>query len=275
MLELTRIGESLSLPPGGLIALAVLGLILLAARRRRLAIGIFVLALAGAYALSIQPVANAIMVPLEDAYPPFDLNQAAGADAVVVLGGGSIAGAPDARLLRSFSAEHGSSSALAADAVSVSSDAAARLVFGLAVSRATALPLILAGGAPLRKAGTESEAEAGKELLVAVGADPGKIRTETASRTTWENAVNVALEYRPRRIVLVTSAYHMRRAVYSFRKQGIAVVPAPTDYQVDRGTGVTVSGFLPSASALELSATAIRERMGMLFYHLKYGPVPP
>ncbi len=305
MLEFTRIAESLVLPPGVLIALFLLGLILLAAHRKRAAVGVFALAFAATYALSMQPVADAFMVPLENAYPAFSVKDAQGADAVVVLGGGSIAGAPDAAVLSRFVAQRRSPAAngpntgpdtasstagadassgnavsadaadAGADAVSVSSDAAARLFFGLALSRATSLPMILAGGAPLRRAGTESEADAGKKLLVAVGVDPAKIRTETGSRTTWENAVNVALEYRPRKIVLVTSAYHMRRAVYSFQKQGIAVVPAPTDYEADRGPTTTFSGFLPSASALEMTATAIRERLGMLFYRLRYGPVPP
>jgi len=65
----------------------------------------------------------------------------------------------------------------------------------------------------------------------------------------------------------------MRRAVYCFQKQGIDVIPAPTNYTVNREPG-SGPDFMPTAYALQTSSTAIRERIAMLFYRLRYGAVP-
>jgi uncharacterized SAM-binding protein YcdF (DUF218 family) len=62
------------------------------------------------------------------------------------------------------------------------------------------------------------------------------------------------------KIILVTSALHMRRAVASFEKQGFTVIPAATDHEVRSRFDWT--SFLPSASALDGSGRAIKEIVG-------------
>lgn len=277
MLQITRVLENVILPPGGLILLVVIGLVFLLAKRRKTAAVILAAALIGSYLLSIGPISGAVMIPLEDSYPALSQatlskaeSETPGPDAVVILGGGSIVGAPDAPGIRRMA---GTTDGKYSSYVSLSPDGTDRLAYGFALSRASGLPIIVAGGAPLKEPGTESEAAAAKALLVAMGADPARIRTENASRTTWENAVDVALKFNPKRIVLVTSAYHMRRAVYCFRKQGIDVIPAPTNYTVSRTPGGAPE-LTPSAYSLQTSATAIRERIAYLFYRLRYGTVP-
>ena len=70
------------------------------------------------------------------------------------------------------------------------------------------------------------------------------------------------------RIILVTHALHMRRAVQQFELQGFAVMPAPTVFLSH--TEVNLFSFLPSATALERSTLVIHEIMGRAWYKLRY-----
>ena len=88
---------------------------------------------------------------------------------------------------------------------------------------------------------------------------------------TAEEAVAIArlLPGRPR-ILLVTSAFHMRRAQRLFERQGLVVQPFPVDFQA-RGAWAgplwrDPSQWLPSARALDDSSRALRELLGRLVY---------
>ena len=72
-----------------------------------------------------------------------------------------------------------------------------------------------------------------------------------------------------KRIILVTSAYHMYRAKRLFEKQGFEVIPYKVDYKVAGNSKVTFMDFFPSARNLELTETGIRELIGRLFYLVK------
>jgi uncharacterized SAM-binding protein YcdF (DUF218 family) len=71
------------------------------------------------------------------------------------------------------------------------------------------------------------------------------------------------------RIILVTSAYHMRRAKMLFERAGLEVVPFPVDFKSSPVTGSSIFQFLPNAGALDASETAIREIYGRLYYRFK------
>lgn len=68
------------------------------------------------------------------------------------------------------------------------------------------------------------------------------------------------------RIILVTSAFHMRRAEMLFRKSGFEVTSFPVDFQTSGNSGITIPSFLPSAQASARSETAIREMIGLAYY---------
>jgi uncharacterized SAM-binding protein YcdF (DUF218 family) len=72
-----------------------------------------------------------------------------------------------------------------------------------------------------------------------------------------------------KRIILVTSAYHMYRAKKLFEKQAFDVVSYKVDYKSERNAEITVIDFLPSADNLKTTETAIREIIGRLFYLVK------
>ena len=72
-----------------------------------------------------------------------------------------------------------------------------------------------------------------------------------------------------KRIILVTSSYHMYRAKKLFEKQGFEVIPYKVDYKKNGNNQVTFMDFLPSAGNLELTEIGIREIIGRIYYIIK------
>jgi uncharacterized SAM-binding protein YcdF (DUF218 family) len=104
---------------------------------------------------------------------------------------------------------------------------------------------------------------------------------ESTSRNTYENGVNsheILAKEGIKRILLVTSATHMPRAVRVFERQGLEVIPAPTDFLVTRaewqylreaGPHTQLINLLPSAGNLELTTRALKEYIGIAVYKLR------
>lgn len=143
--------------------------------------------------------------------------------------------------------------------------------------------LMLAGKAPLlvftgaavgSDSGLPSEGDflAGQARALGVQAD--RIAVTPLVLNTADEAREVAALLKARqlprpRIVLVTSAFHMRRARQVFTQAGIVVDPFPVSFWSAESTGISVFSFLPSVTALGKSQTAIREMYGRAFYWLK------
>jgi uncharacterized SAM-binding protein YcdF (DUF218 family) len=68
--------------------------------------------------------------------------------------------------------------------------------------------------------------------------------------------------------LLVTSAFHMRRAMYTFKKAGLDVIPYASDY-VDNAGGFSVTDLVPDAVALAIWNTYTKEVIGYIAYHFK------
>ena len=87
---------------------------------------------------------------------------------------------------------------------------------------------------------------------------------------TADEAVAVKeLISKSKRIILVTSAYHMYRAKRLFEKQGFEVIPYKVDYKASRNNTTTLMDLLPSAGNFELTEIGIREIIGRIFYLAK------
>jgi uncharacterized SAM-binding protein YcdF (DUF218 family) len=89
---------------------------------------------------------------------------------------------------------------------------------------------------------------------------------ESASRDTETNAAlsrDALAAQGVRRVILVTSALHMQRARRTFEKAGLAVIPAPTDFEVVEER-FEIMRVLPQTGALDGSARAIKEWVGLL-----------
>ncbi len=72
-----------------------------------------------------------------------------------------------------------------------------------------------------------------------------------------------------KRIILVTSAFHMNRAKKVFERQGIIVQPYPVDFKINKNlksSKVNIINFFPSAASLNKSSLAIREIIGRIIY---------
>lgn len=227
------------LPPGIFILLFLL--IALISRRR----SVTLLALSGAfglYLLSVEPVKDMLYRPLERAYPvPQELKDV---DALVVLGGGAY----NTGILKE--------------------DSMKRLLTGFILHKRYQLPVILSGGASI---GRLPEAEIMRQLLEELGVDKKSIITEVRSRDTFENAKyvkEICQKKGFKRVALVTSAYHMPRAVSAFKKVGLDVVPYPTDFKQDRS--YNLYSYIPRAGVLHDSYKALREYLGALAYDLLY-----
>jgi uncharacterized SAM-binding protein YcdF (DUF218 family) len=70
------------------------------------------------------------------------------------------------------------------------------------------------------------------------------------------------------RITLITSAYHMPRAMWLVKKQQINAIPFPADLEAESDYPLDLTSFLPQAVCLEKSETAIREWIGLAYYNV-------
>jgi uncharacterized SAM-binding protein YcdF (DUF218 family) len=113
-----------------------------------------------------------------------------------------------------------------------------------------------------------TEAEAMRRLLVADGLDEHRLRLEGRSRNTFENAVysKALIEPKPGQVwLLVTSAFHMPRAVGCFRHVGWAVLPYPVDYETNAPLQLVNFGFGQDLRTLD---DAWHEWLGLVAYRL-------
>jgi len=243
--------EMLCFPPGINIVIAVIGLVLW--RRWRRAAALLLLGdVVLLYILSLPMTELALMSALQS-YPPLnprELNNPQ-AQAIVVLGAGRRIDAP----------EYGGDT--------VSRLELERLRYAVHLYRLSHLPLILVGGATETEQGRIPESLLMKQTL-ADDFNVPVMGTEEHSRTTAENAANVAALLRDhgiRRIYLVTHAWHMPRAMWAFRRAHIEATPAPTAF-VTAGEGNHAFPWLPSARALYNVRLALHEIAGLLWYRL-------
>ncbi|WP_019589363.1 MULTISPECIES: YdcF family protein [unclassified Thioalkalivibrio] len=237
---IATVAEHLLLPPGLAVLLLVPGLLLLRGQRR----GGGWLVTLGLAAL-VLPALNVVAAPLAQTLER-DLRErplATGrADAIVVLGGGRASG-------RHHVTGGDDVSALTFE----------RLRFAAHLHRRTGLPLLLSGGSPGAE-GRPAEAELMADALRReFRVDPRWL--EGASRNTHENAFFTAQHLQGtgvERVLVVTHAMHMPRALERFEAAGLAADPAPTGFRGPDGEW-RLRDFVPTVDALETSRFALRE----------------
>jgi len=146
-----------------------------------------------------------------------------------------------------------------------------RFFGGIALFKAgKAQKLVFTGGKMPWDKVKKTEGEVLKEYAISNGIPSENIFVTKDVENTADEAVAVKELISPsKRIILVTSAFHMYRAKRLFEKQGFEVIPYKVDYKTSRKTVTTFMEFLPSAINLELVEIGIREIIGRLFYLVK------
>lgn len=242
----------LLLPPGSLILLGTVGLI---CWRRRWGRWLVAGSLALLWLLSTEPVRDALVHPLESKYRPYTYASADSSHtAIALLGGGIYELAP----------EYDGRDSLGMYAMM-------RTTYAAGLASRTGMPVFVSGGRPLRDTG-DSEGKIMKEWLVRLGVPKSRIHAETGANNTWENAVNLKPMLKKmgiRKVVVITSAWHMPRAMFCFSRQQIAAIPAPCNY-LEKRIAYDLRSFLPSWTAFNDSAHALHEYLGLVWYRMRY-----
>lgn len=113
-----------------------------------------------------------------------------------------------------------------------------------------------------------NEAEITSRLFAQQGIDPAGVRFEAQSRTTAENArltAQMVEQGEARPWLLVTSAWHMPRAVATFRAEGLAVLPYPVDFETEPAQ---LAWPRDLGSSLGLASIALHEWLGLAAYYV-------
>ncbi|HPU28820.1 MAG TPA: YdcF family protein [Syntrophorhabdaceae bacterium] len=235
-------------PPGIVIILLIVTAFLIKKRWKILNI---ILALV-LYSISIELVKDMFIIPLEDAYKVPPVEAIKNYDAYVVLGGGINENAPD------LNGEG-----------QLSSESLPRVVDAYRLYKMERKPIILSGG---RVYGEKPEAQIAKKFLISLGVNEKDIITEENSRDTYENALLVKeiLEKKGlNRIILISSAFHMKRSVQLFKKHFSHILPYPTGYRASR-SNYNVLSYMPNGENIAFVAYSIKEYMGIMYYTLKF-----
>jgi uncharacterized SAM-binding protein YcdF (DUF218 family) len=238
------------LPTNFLIGVGVLGAILLATRfaslgRKLMVAAVILLAICG-----FSPLGNLLLYPLESRFPPWDAARGA-PDGIIVLG---------ASIDADLSAAHGAA---------IVRSAADRIIAAAALAyRYPNARVIYSGGSPNLVSNDAREADFASAVFESLGTSKARLMMERRSRNTQENAEfskALAAPMDGERWLLVTSAYHMPRAVGLFRRAGFNVEAYPVDWRVgERADLLTFSTI--ALDGLGRTDVAVREWMGLVAY---------
>ena len=249
-LYLDKLLAQCAYPLGLSLMACLLALPFLARGRTRAGLGLILAAVGWLWFWSLPVVSDGLRLTLEQRFHNADVADLPRADAVVVLGGAMDAGPPGYPY---------PNLGPAADRVWH----AARLYHAGKAGR-----LILSGGGVEWRGDWIAEAEGMRRLLSDLGVPESALIIENRSRSTRENALfSAELMHRLglERVLLVTSALHMARALATFRAVGVAAIPAPTDFEVMPEPSHLLR-WLPDAAALADSTRAIKEYLGLWMY---------
>jgi len=201
--------------------------------------------------LSISTISDALLRGLESR---FKIPPEPEGDVIILLGGGADDKAPDL-----------SGTGVPGGYTTI------RMLTAVRVQKRLDVPILVSGGRVYRH--LSGEAMIIKRFLRDLGVPEDKIIVEDRSRDSIESArfSKILCDERGfKRPLLVTSAYHMKRVIFSFRKAGLDVMPLPAGFGTwDEKTYHWVD-YLPSADALEKTAAAIHEYIGLFFYSIAY-----
>ena len=238
-----RLLQSLFLPPLNGLLVIILGLIIW---RWRKIMGkvIILIGILFIYLQATPYIAYLLSKKIE--LEPFDETNMTKVQAIVVLGGG----------INNNSSEY--------DANAIASNATfARMRYTAFLAKKHPDKLIVVTGGALSYG--DSEAKIMKRALINELGVTNAIITEDKATTTTENAkyvANILQRYNINNVLIVTQAFHARRAIALFDKYGINAIAGSTDYYATGYYIKPILWFIPTASAMQQTSSVLREFVG-------------
>lgn len=249
---LSKLAGFVTTPSNLVVLIGLAGVLMLATRWRACAVrliagGIVLLALLG-----FSPLGSILMLTLSERFPAWH-DDGRIPDGIIVLGGAISPGLSVAR----------GTSELNAGAERMT--AAVELSQRFAQTR-----IVLSGGHGTLLSPASSEAAVGARFMESLGVPRDRIVLEDRSRTTFENALFTRDLLKPKPgeyWLMVTSAYHMPRAIGAFRAVGFDVEPYPVDWRT-RGWVSALVPFDAISGGLARTDVAVHEWVGLIGYWL-------
>jgi len=161
------------------------------------------------------------------------------------------------------------------------SEAGDRVIYAAQLYFQKKAPIIILSGGRIDWRGSGSPESADMAtILTSIGVPAAAIIQESDSLNTYQNAVNVRKILEARRIkkvLLITSAMHTPRSLKIFKRQGIDVIPTPTDFLVSQGEleeltntpKAAILNLLPDTNNLNQFTSALKEYIGIFIYSLR------
>jgi uncharacterized SAM-binding protein YcdF (DUF218 family) len=239
-----------AVPSNLVVLMGIGGLLLLPTRFARAGRWLAFVSLVVLAILGFSPIGNALIIPLENRFPPWDATRGA-PDGIIVLGGVIDGSGPG-------------------DEVVLNEGAERLIVVPELARRYPNARILFSGGSGALIDDGNAEAKLALRLLESLGVPRGRITLEDHSRNTVENAVYSKAIVQPKpdeRWLLVTSAYHMPRAIGVFRKAGFPVEPYPVDWRAS-GLDDALHPFATMSEGLRRTDTAVHEWLGLAVYWL-------
>ncbi len=239
-------------PVSLMLGMAAIGAALLVAGLWRTGRALTVIGVGALVVTGVLPIGSLLLQPIEDRFPPLP-DATPAPTGIVVLGGST-----DQALT------------LARGRVTIR-EAGERLTEAVVLARRfPQARLVFSGGSAALAGSADTEAADARRLWTAMGVPDARITTEDRSRNTDENVrfTEAIVQPQPGELwILVTSAFHMPRAMALFRANDWPVIPDPVDYRT-RGTAADWNPGLRAVENWERLDLALREWTGLVVYRL-------
>ena len=202
---------------------------------------------------SLPIVSNKLIDYLEKGHELKNINKLDNADAIIVLSG----------MTKTLKTNDGYKYEFKGDVD--------RFIAGISLIKNNKAPLIVFTRGTLPWSSGIPEGEHLKELAIKFGVSEDKILlTKKVENTEQEaKAIKELFPNKDKKFILITSAFHMQRALHIFNTLNIKVIAFPVDFQ-RKYQKFILQDIIPSAGSLEATSNFVREIIGRLYYKLKY-----
>jgi len=199
------------------------------------------------YFFSISPVADLVISPLENQYKNKEQRLSDVENIVLLIGGVKKGDLP-------ISSKLGESSLFRT--------VKAVEIYFQAEHKPT---IIISGSDPISSSSRPAEEIA--KFIQSFNVSKENILLEEKSKNSYQSAKEIKKIIGDESFILITSAYHLPRSVYIFRKMGLDPIPVPADFKAEENYNIL--DFFPDPRNLKKCDLAFHEYFGLLYYHLR------